>query len=259
MSLGDFQNKFKDTMFCPVSDIGVSEKYFSNIFIDNEISLNDRMKVYHNNVVGSLTEVLRATFPLLENLVGEDFLKSMARAFIFDNPPSSGCMHMYGAGFDEFIKTYKPANNLPYLADIATLELALNNAYYAPDDNSLGSDDLSKVPPDLLSEVLLNLHSSASLISSLYPLEEIRSFCLGEAESAAPDLSVTHKCRILVVRQDLEVIIVSLPDDEYEMLRLLNDKVPLGDTVEGVLSIFPEFDFTTFLQKHVTLGSLSSI
>lgn len=259
MKLAKFQQKFKETMFRPVREIQECEDDFKALFSEGDIPLEERLKVYHNNIVGSLSEVLRVTFPLLENLVGEDFLRAMSREFIFENPPTSACVHMYGAGFDDFIKTYEPAKSLPYLADVATLELALNTAYYASDDVALAPDALAQVPPESLGDVVLNLRSSATLIASSYPLESIRSFCLDADNNPAPDLTEEHTCRLLIVRPTLEVNIVYLPEDEFEMLRLLQDKVPLGDAVEQTMAAFPTFDFTAFLQKHTTLESFTSL
>ena len=259
MKLAKFQKQFKETMFRPVREIQNCEDGFRALFSEGDIPLDERLKVYHNNVVGSLSEVLRVTFPLLQNLVGEEFLRAMARDFIFENPPTNACVHMYGAGFDGFIKTYDPAKSLPYLADVATLELALNTAYYAPDDGAMASDSLAQVQPELLGEVVLDLRSSATLIASSYPLEKILDFCLDENNSPAPDLTTNYTCCLLIMRPALEVHIISLPDDEYKMLHLLHGKVPLGEAVEKTMDAFPAFDFTAFLQKHTTLESFSSI
>lgn len=259
MKLAKYQKQFKETMFRPVREIHDCEADFKALFDEGDIPLDERLKVYHNNVVGSLSEVLRVTFPLLENLVGEDFLRAMTRDFIFENPPASACVHMYGAGFDDFIKTYAPAKSLPYLADVATLELALNTAYYASDDVALAPDALAQVPPETLGDVVLNLRSSATLITSSYPLESIRGFCLDADNTPAPDLTKSYTCRLLIVRPVLEVNIISLPEDEFEMLRLLHNKVPLGDAVERTMAAFPIFDFTAFLQKHTVLESFASL
>lgn len=259
MKLARFQKQFTETMFRPVRDIQEYESDFKALFSEGEIPLDERLKVYHNNVVGSLSEVMRATFPLLENLVGEDFLKSMARGFIFENPPNSGCMHMYGAGFDEFIKTYEPAKSLSYLSDVATLELALNTAYYASDDVALAPDALAQVPPESLGEVVLNLRSSATLISSSYPLQSIRSFCLDTDNNSAPDLTEDYTCRLMILRPALEVNIITLSEDEFEMLHLLHNKVSLGAAVEKTMTVFPTFDFTAFLQKHTALESFTTL
>ena len=41
-----------------------------------------RFQVYRNNVFASLIEVVRARFPVVERLVGEEFFRAMARVFV---------------------------------------------------------------------------------------------------------------------------------------------------------------------------------
>jgi len=38
----------------------------------------------------------------------------------------------YGDGFADFLAGFAPAQSLPYLADVARLEWAINAAYHAP-------------------------------------------------------------------------------------------------------------------------------
>lgn len=257
MPLNKTQNNFKNLMLRPITDIDSAD--LDNIFISNHIDAKDRLKVYHNNVVGSLSEALLTTFPLLQHLVGEEFLKGIARAFIFQNPPKNSSVHAYGAGFDEFIQTFEPAESLPYLADVASLEIAMNNAYYAPNDDAMPADALTKIAPENLGDIQIVLRSSAHLISSSYPLIALRAFCLDQDNAPAPDLSVKHECHILILRPHLEVEIIPLDLDEYDMLQTLRTGLTLGEAVEKTLNAYPEFDFALFLQKHISLETFSHI
>ncbi|MGH1375398.1 MAG: HvfC/BufC family peptide modification chaperone [Alphaproteobacteria bacterium] len=256
MSLNKFQTEFKDIMLRPVDELVQAQDNFTELFDDNHISTQERLRVYHNNIVGSLSSALCATFPLLENLVGTDFLKSMARAFIFENPPHSGCLHLYGRGFDSFIKTYEPARNLPYLVDVSTFELAINHAYYAPDDIAMDAERLAQIPPDRLGETIIPLRSSSTLLHSDYPLQDIKGLCEGKTDTQL-DLSQKNECYLLINRPQFDVQILPLSADEYTILRTLNDGEALGEAVETVLMTYPDFNFQEFLQKHLCLETLS--
>src|SRR3546814_8116855 len=48
-----------------------------------------RFAVYRNNVFVGLTDALRAGFPCIVRLVGDDFFAAMARVFAAATPPSS--------------------------------------------------------------------------------------------------------------------------------------------------------------------------
>ena len=83
---------------------------------------NKRFNVYRNNVMVSLTEALLDSYPVVAQLVGEEFANAMARVFAGDNLPTSPVLLEYGAGYGDFIAGFEPAQSLPYLADIARLE-----------------------------------------------------------------------------------------------------------------------------------------
>ena len=259
MPLNKVQNKFKETMLAPVQNLEEADHDFLSLFEDNRIPVKDRLKVYHNNVIGSLSEALQATFPLIEKLVGEDFLKQMSREFIFNHPPKGACLHQYGEGFDDFIRKYEPAKPINYLSDMATFEFALNTAYYASDDVTLEPDALSHIPPEKLGDVTLKLRNSATLMQSKFAILQIRDFCLDEGQGNKPDMSKDYNTKLLIIRPHLEVNILPLEDDEYTILRLLEKNVPLGQAVEETIETYPDFDFTAFLGKHIELETFSAI
>ena len=83
-----------------------------------------RFAVYRNNVVVGLTETLKDAFPAVHRIVGADFFRAMARAYVMVEPPRSPILLDYGAGFPDFIRQFEPAAVLPYLADVARIERA---------------------------------------------------------------------------------------------------------------------------------------
>ncbi len=150
MRLNEIQEQFKDLMLDDPALLEAVPDDFASVFEEGDIALAERLKVYRSNIVGGITDNFAKTFPLLDKLVGEDFLKQMVRAFVMKHPPSAGCLNHYGEEFPDFIRNYEPAQELPYLPDMAALELALNTAYNAPDDEALSADSLSALAPEAL-------------------------------------------------------------------------------------------------------------
>ncbi len=83
-----------------------------------------RFAVYRNNVVVGLAAVLKAAFPAVCRIVGDEFFAAMARIYVSREPPGSPIMLDYGAGFADFVGGFEPAAGLPYLRDVARLERA---------------------------------------------------------------------------------------------------------------------------------------
>ncbi len=81
-----------------------------------------RFAVYRNNVTSALSDVLADSFPVTQQLVGEEFFRAMARIFLRGSPPPSPILTAYGEGFPAFVADFAPARTVPFLADVARLE-----------------------------------------------------------------------------------------------------------------------------------------
>lgn len=96
-----------------------------------------RFGVYRNNVMASLIAALADTFPVVEQLVGPEFFRVMASRFVQAQPPQSPVLARYGDAFPAFVAEFAPAASLPYLPDLARLELAYLAAFHAADAEPL--------------------------------------------------------------------------------------------------------------------------
>src|SRR5262245_12312033 len=87
-----------------------------------------RFAVYRNNVIAGLGKALESRFPVTVSLVGEEFFRGMARAFIETNRPRSPVIAEYGDELPGFIEGFAAAASVPYLADLARLEALWSRA-----------------------------------------------------------------------------------------------------------------------------------
>lgn len=257
MQLSEFQNRFKDLMLDHPDALDAPPEDLAGFCETGEIDLPTRLKVYRNNIVGSLTGVMIAIFPIMEKLVGREFMELMARSFILENPPSGGCLNSYGDGFAEFIEGFELAKSLPYLADVARYELAINQSYYGADDAPLKTDALSEIAPEKLGDLPLRLRNSIKLVQSRFPLISIQEFC--NADDPDGTLSLDQGgVFLMIMRPELETQTVELSAAEFEMLSHLAQGKTLGDALEATLNTHQEFDVQEFLQKHLSLATFQA-
>src|SRR4051794_33123660 len=92
-----------------------------------------RFAVYRNNVVAGLGKALETRFPVALSLVGAEFFRGMARAFIEAHRPRLPLIAEYGDELPAFIEGFAAAASVPYLADVARLEALWSRAYHAAD------------------------------------------------------------------------------------------------------------------------------
>ena len=109
-----------------------------------------RFAVYRNNVVAGLIDALAQRFPVVRRLVGDEFFRAMAQLYVTARPPTSPIMMLYGETFPEFIDEFAPAAAVPYLGDIARLEIARGRAYHAADAVPKGPQVFAALPMDRL-------------------------------------------------------------------------------------------------------------
>ena len=142
-----------------------------------------RFDVYRNNVMQSLTDVMRAGFPVVRKLIGAQNFDIVAGAFIRAQPPSEPIMQRYGAGFDSFLAEVPQLSHLGYLGDVARLEQALRLSYHAADSVPLDAARLGDLATDALGAVQLAFAPAVHLIPSAWPLFDIWRF---NTEDGAP-------------------------------------------------------------------------
>ena len=87
-----------------------------------------RLGIYRNHAFATLGDALRGTFPVVCRLVDRRFFAYAPHEYLRQHPPHSRCLVEYGADFADFLARFTPCEQLPYLADIARFEWALNIA-----------------------------------------------------------------------------------------------------------------------------------
>jgi Putative DNA-binding domain len=112
---------------------------------------------------------LRTQFPVVEQLVGAEFFRVMARDYVAEEPPRSPALLDYGSTFPAFIDRYTPAKPVPYLADVARIELARGLAYHSADVTPVDRAAFAALPHGRLHDIRLRLHPSVSIVTSQHP------------------------------------------------------------------------------------------
>lgn len=92
------------------------------------------IEVHRHTLRANLQGALRNAYPVVERLVGAEFFAYAAQCFIAREPSRSANLEDYGSGFAEFLRGFDPAAGLPYLADVAALEIAIDRIARAADD-----------------------------------------------------------------------------------------------------------------------------
>ena len=132
-----------------------------------------RLEIHANHYKHSLKNALRANFPVVCQLTGDDYFSALAERYIRKHPPSSPCLWAYGKNFAPFIQTVKSAASVACLADMARLEQARNHAMHAKDSTLISPEDFAKAFANSSHKNRVTLSPSLHLIQSPYNLLDI--------------------------------------------------------------------------------------
>lgn len=170
-----------------------------------------RFAVYRNNVVMSLVAALADTFPVVRELVGEDFFTAMARLYVAEQPPPSPVLAHYGDGFADWLARFQPASALPYLTDMARLERARVRAFHAADAPVLGAEAIAArlADPASLPLARLRLHPSVSVIASPYAIVSL--WAAHQGQGRLEDVDPDRPENALVLRFEDDAAVLALP------------------------------------------------
>lgn len=130
----------------------------------------ERFRVYQNNIIVSLIDSLVDSFPTLVRLLGEDYFRAVAREFVQANPPRSPVMAEYGTQLPSYLDGFLPLEKLPYLADVARLELARIACFHAADSATLSAEDFTSLSIEALLSAAFVLNPSIRLVDSEHPV-----------------------------------------------------------------------------------------
>lgn len=203
-----------------------------------------RFAVHRNTVVGSLVDALAETFPVVQELVGDEFFAAMARLYVAEQPPLDAVLSRYGASFADFVESFEPAADVPYLADVARLEWLRVQAFHAADVEPLAPDAIGAqlADPRMLGGARLALHPSLGVLVSAYAVVSLWDAHQGRRRIA--DVDPRRAESALVLRDDDAALVVGIAPASAVFVRQLGHGATLAQAVAAAAAGASGFDLS---------------
>lgn len=217
-----------------------------------------RWNIYRNNVVHSLMQVLRDTFPALSAEFGAAPFDRLAHAYLRFQLPQSPVLTFYGEGMPDFLSTTLDPVDL-WLSDLARLELLRIHAFHARDDAAtLANDQLLTLTkkPDLLACSVFVLSSCVSVVRSTGPVFDAWARHQGQS---IPLQRESGPQSALVTRDGHEVLVIRISEGCALLIESMKNGLALGEAVNLVAGRDPNFDLVGALALLMKQQCLSQI
>ena len=252
-SMQHIQSLFMDAIFKGQDNnpaIGVLGGY---LLASEALDPYQQIAIYRNSVIGGLCTALAQIYPVCRKLVGDAFFDFMATAYIEQHPSTSPDTGDYGEQLSDFIATFKPAESLVYLPDVARLEWAWHRAFHAADHDGLDMTRLARLDGQQQASLVFTLPPGSTLIISSYPIDRI--WLANQDDNETDDVINLDQggIRLLVWRQDYTMRIDTLSAHEWQFLDAIKQHQNFVQACNS-LSRHPQLDITSLLARCIQQG-----
>lgn len=216
------------------------------------------LAAYQANGHDSAERSLRAAYPVVQALVGDESFALIARDLWHHQPPVRGDLACWGDGLPGFLAASPQLADVPYLADVARVEWALHRAAGAADAaaDPASFEALTRLDPDTLT---LRLAPGSTLIESPWPVASLVTAHLLDdpplAQVAERLRAGTGECA-RVWRQGYRPRVAPCSGAEAGLLKALLEGRSLLAGLNAALAVEKVFDFGTWLAAAVTDGQV---
>jgi hypothetical protein len=213
-----------------------------------------RVGIYRHHAFATLGDALQGTFPVVCRLVDKRFFAYAAHEYLREHPPHSRCLVEYGADFADFLAGFQPCKDLPYLADVARFEWALNIAATVREATPLQTETLAAVPAQQAAYIALRLQPSLSYFASPWPIDAIWQ---ANKDDDVPPIDLTSDGANLEIRRAGDAVVWRrLDPGTFAFRTALADGLVLAAAMAAAILRDAAFDLTAAL-RHVFAEGLA--
>jgi hypothetical protein len=189
----------------------------------------DQLQVYNGAYLARLIEVLQGDFGALQHALGEDAFRALLAKFLLAHPSRHPNLNQLGAPLPAFVARQRSLPQRAFLAELATIERAVAEAFDAPEFEAVTQDEMAAVPPEQWGKARLQLNPSVQLFAFRHPVDQYYQAWKEEKPIAVPARSTNWLC---VYRKDDRVWRQRLAQSAHAVLAALAAGRALGEAIE---------------------------
>jgi len=212
------------------------------------------MRVYRNTVLSGCVDALRANYPVVARLLGDEMFEAVAADYAANCPPRQAVLAMYGARFPDWLEEQPWIWDLAYVPDVARIERHYVESLFAADAEPLEMSALDG-RGDWLG-IRLALHPATRFDWLSMPA---MSIWLGQREGHEGDLDLDWEAEgAVLTRPHLEVLPSRLSRAGHRFLFGIRLGESVGDAAIAAGSLYPETDIGSLFTSLVNAGAFAA-
>lgn len=218
--------------------------------------------VYKYAYASRLVEAMRNDHELLHAYLGDEMFDDMGNAYVAARPSQHPNLRWFSQGVPEFLRSTEPYSNYPVLAELASLEKALNDAFDAPDAPVVVVADLAPLAPEEWKDLKFQAHPSTRRLD--FSTNAAAIWIALKNDETPPDaVTLDDPSRLLIWRQDVTPMFRELSAEETMMWDEASGGLPFG-VLCAMLATYDDPDGAAargagYLHNWVTSEFLTSV
>ncbi len=214
----------------------------------------ERLAIYANAYHTRLLECLGEVFPMMKRTLGDEAFDGFGFGYLQDYPPRSYTLNELGKRFPAYLEDTRPAADGPepdpsgigssaeevddwpeFLIELARLEWAIYEVF-----DGLGvegqplfnADELLNLSPERWPEAQLEPVPCLQLLATRFPVNDYYTRLRQVKENESVPLPSASESFVALSRRDFVVRRYNLSGTEFELLRAIQQGLPVGRAIE---------------------------
>jgi hypothetical protein len=212
------------------------------------------ISVYRNTVVSGCVEALRANYPVVAQLLGDDMFGAVAAEHEAQCPPRQPVLALYGSSFPDWLAEQGWLQEVPYLSHVARIERLHIESLFAADAEPL---EMSSLRAANWQTLRLTLHPATRFDWLTAPAMSI--WLAHREQAVGGELEFEWRAEgVLLTRPHLDVQPLRLSRAGHRLLF----GIRLGETVAAAAmaaaTLYPETDMGSLFTSLVNAGAFAA-
>lgn len=240
-----WQQQFSDALFSGAHEPAIAQ----------QITHPQRFPLYRGNLTATWEKTLAAAYPVIRQLVGEEFFGGLTRAYGMAHPSDNADLNHFGASFAAFLDGFEHVADFPYLPDMALVEWELHRAHYAPDSAPLEAAALAALSPEAFEAARFDLHPACVLLASPWAVVPL---WLAHHGAPFPD-DMAEPSYGVIARPYWKSELALLDAATHAAVLALGSGATMGQALDAAIDIDEGFEVEEKLRLWIDLGIFTGI
>lgn len=238
-----WQQDFSDALFDSAREPAIAA----------QITHAQRFALYRGNLTATWEKTLSAAYPVIRQLVGDEFFGALTRAYGMAHPSDNADLNQFGATFAAFLDDFEHVADYPYLPDMALVEWELHRAHYAPDAGALDAAALGELTPEEFENARFPLHPACVLLASPWAVVPL---WLAHQDGSGVDFpsDMAEPSYGVIVRPCWKSSLALLDAATHAAVLALGSGATMGEALDAAIDVDEGFDVEEKLMQWIELG-----